>query len=194
MSGPPNPSRPRRLQLGVTAAELAIVAGIAATLVATVAPDFSTLVANAQLRAASEGLRSGLRLAQLEAIKRQGPVELVLTDDAPTAATVDPSPGGRNWVIRAPLPDGGFELIDAAAVATQASRVRVEADRSVFAFDRFGRLRADSYGNAAPNDDLRIDFADRDARGRPLRIVVRPAGSSLGCDPNARDDDPPACG
>jgi len=190
---PETPTRARRLQKGVTALELAIVTAIGATLVAAAAPDFSGFVANAQLRSASENLRSGLRLAQIEAIKRQAPVELVLTDDEPGSASVRPASDGRNWVIRALSPGGGFELLQSLAGAAQTPRVRIEADRSIFAFDPFGRLRADSYGNAAPSGDLRVDLADRDARGRPLRVVVRPTGSSLNCDPSARGGDPFGC-
>ncbi|MEZ5602957.1 MAG: GspH/FimT family pseudopilin [Burkholderiaceae bacterium] len=141
---PETPTRARCLQTGVTALELAIVTAIGATLVAAAAPDFSGFVANAQLRSASENLRSGLRLAQIEAIKRQAPVELVLTDDEPGSASVRPASDGRNWVIRAPSPGGGFELLQSLAGAAQTPRVRVEADRGVFAFDpldAFARTR-----------------------------------------------------
>lgn len=194
MSRDAMPKRQRRRQRGITAIDLAIAMGIAATLVATAAPDFSGFVANAQLRAASDNLRSGLRLAQIEAIKRQAPVELVLTDDEPYTAAVTPSPGGRNWVVRVVEPGGRYALLQSLAGGSQTPRVLVEADRAVFAFDPFGRLRADSYGNSAPADDLRVELADREARGRPLRVVVRPAGSSLSCDPRASGGDPFACG
>lgn len=173
--------------------ELAIVTGIAATLLASAAPDFSGFLAGAQLRSASDNLRGGLRLAQIEAIKRQAPVELVLTDDEPRTADVTPSVEGRNWVIRAPSTSGGFELIRSRAGESWTPRVRVEADRGVFAFDPFGRLRADSFGNSAPTRELRVELADREARARPLWVVVRPGGSSLSCDPRAPDGDPFAC-
>jgi Tfp pilus assembly protein FimT len=191
---PTVPVRKRSLQRGMSAVELAIVLGIGATLAATAGPDFSGFFANVQLRAASNNLRSGLRLAQLEAVKRQSPVELVLTGDAPTAATVRPSVDGRNWVIRAPLPDGRFELIETSTLARQTSRVRVEAERGVFAFDPFGRLRADSFGHAAPTREIHIELSDHESRGRPLRVVVRPAGATTSCDPNAAGNDPFACG
>ena len=178
----------------MSAVELAIVLGIGATLAATAGPDFSGLIANVQLRAASDNLRSGLRLAQLEAVKRQSTVELVLTGDPPKVATVRPSVDGRNWVIRAPLPDGGFELIETSTGARQTPRVRVEAERGVFAFDPFGRLRADSFGHATPNGELRIELSDHESRGRPLRVVVRPGGATTSCDPNAAGNDPFACG
>lgn len=190
---PDKPTRARRPQLGMTVAEVAIVTAIAATLVAAAAPDLSGFVANAQVRAASENLRSGLRLAQIEAIKRQAMVELVLTDDEPSRPNVRPARDGRNWVIRTAAP-GGYELLQSLAGTSQTPRVRIEADRGVFAFDRFGRLRADSFGNDAPSTDLRVELADRDARGRPLRVVVRPTGSSLNCDPRAPGDDPFGCG
>jgi Tfp pilus assembly protein FimT len=189
----PTPPRLRCLQRGATVVELAIVVGIAATLLAAAAPDLSGFVANRQLHAASDNLRAGLRQAQIEAIKRQAPVELVLTDDAPDAAAPTPAVDGRNWVIRAPLANGGFELIQSRVGSSHTPRVRIEADRGVFAFDMFGRLRADSFGQPAPSSDLRVELTDRDARGRPLRVMVRPAGSSLSCDPRAADGAPFAC-
>lgn len=191
---PDMPKRARRPQKGVTAVELAIVSTIAATIAAAAAPDLSGFLANSQLRTASDDLRSGLRLAQIEAIKRQGLVELVLTDEAPGRPDVRPASDGCNWVIRALRPDGGLELLRGSSSASLAARVRVDADREAFAFDAFGRLRADSLGNAAPEADLRIELSDRDARGRPLRVVVRPSGSSVNCDPRARGDDAFACG
>ena len=190
---PDMPKRVRRPQMGVTALELAIVTTIAATIAVAAASDLAGFLVNSQLRTASDELRSALRLAQIEAIKRQAVVELVLTAEASGRPDVQPASDGRNWVIRAPSPGGGFELLQSLAGAAQTPRVRVEADRGVFAFDPFGRLRADSYGNAAPSGDLRVDLADRDARGRPLRVVVRPTGSSLNCDPSARGGDPFGC-
>lgn len=191
---PDMPKRARRPQKGVTAVELAIVSTIAATIAAAAAPDLSGFLANSQLRTASDDLRSGLRLAQIEAIKRQGLVELVLTDEAPGRPEVRAVSNGRNWVIRATRPDGGFELLQSSSGETRTPRVRIEADRQVFAFDAFGRLRADSLGNAAPEADLRIELSDRDARGRPLRVMVRPSGSSVNCDPHARGGEAFACG
>lgn len=188
---------PRRVpgpQGGVTAVELTIVITIATTLAAAAASGLPGFVANAQLRAASEDLRSALRLAQIEAIKRQGVVELVLTEEAPARPDVRPASDGPNWVIRMARPDGGFDLLQSSSGAIRAARVRVAADRGAFAFDAFGRLRADSLGNSAPRADLRIELSDRDARGRPLRVLVRPSGSSVNCDPQAQGDESFACG
>lgn len=191
---PDMPKRVRRPHDGVTVVELAIVTAIGATIAAAAASGLPGFLANAQLRAASDELRSALRFAQIEAIKRQAPVELVLTDEAPGRPDVRPASDGCNWVIRALRPDGGLELLRGSSSASLAARVRVDADREAFAFDAFGRLRADSLGNAAPEADLRIELSDRDARGRPLRVVVRPSGSSVNCDPRARGDDAFACG
>lgn len=182
----------RHRQRGVTMAELAVVSAIGVTLVAAAVPDFSVFVANAQLRTASEDLRRALRLAQIEAIKRQAPVELVLTAQTPHDAAVVPAPYGRNWVVRAQQADGGYELIRSSAGAV--STLQIQSQRSVFAFDPFGRLRADSLGNPAPERKQLIDLADRDARGRPLRVVVSPAGSTSSCDPRASREDPLHCG
>ncbi|MBN9427740.1 MAG: GspH/FimT family pseudopilin [Burkholderiales bacterium] len=182
-----------RRQSGLTLVEMAITMLIFAILVAAAAPSFTGFLANTQIRSASDSLRNGLRVAQMEAIKRNRPVELVLTDSAPTSSTVTALATGRNWVIRTARIGGGFDLLQGFAGASQVPRVTLSADRSIFAFDAFGRLTADSAGNAAPAADLAVAITDSDSKGRPLRVVVRTGGSSISCDPNATAGTPFAC-
>ena len=70
----------------------------------------------------------------------------------------------------------GVDVVDMGVVRddpeSHTPRVRIEADRGVFAFDMFGRLRQDSFGQPAPSSDLRVELTDRDARGRPLRVAM----------------------
>ncbi|MGD9946413.1 MAG: GspH/FimT family pseudopilin [Burkholderiaceae bacterium] len=180
-------------QHGLTLVEMAITMLIFAILVAAAAPSFSGFLANTQIRSASDSLRNGLRVAQMEAMKRNRRVELVLTDSAPTSATVTATAAGRNWVIRAEQAGGGFELLQGFAGQTQTPQVTITADRSIFSFDAFGRLSEDSAGNAAPAGDLAVAIADSGSKGRPLRVLVRPGGASASCDPAATSGSPFAC-
>lgn len=182
-----------RRQHGLTLVEMAITMLIFAILVAAAAPSFGGFLANTQIRSASDSLRNGLRVAQMEAIKRNRPVELVLTNDAPISGDVNASTAGRNWVVRTTRANGTFELLQGFAGTSQIPRVTLAADRGIFAFDAFGRLTADSAGNAAPAADLAVAISDSDSKGRPLRVVVRTGGSSVSCDPNATSGTPFAC-
>lgn len=172
--------------------EAAIVAALGTTLLAAASPELAQFLADAQLRSAADGLRGALRTAQLEALGRQVPVELVLTDEAPRDANVTPSAGGRNWVVRAAV-DGRFELIRGFSGADRAPRVQLHSGRSNFVFDAFGRLHDDD-DREHPEQGWQIRIEDRASIGRPLRVVVTPAGSSIACDPAAAPGDSFACG
>ncbi len=184
----------RTWQRGATVVEMVILFAIGTTLLAAASPELSLLAANAQMRSAADSLRSGLRIAQREALSRQLPVELVLTDDAPRAAQVAPAADGSNWIVRAVRGDRSFELLASFSGADQTPRVLVKAERSVFAFDSFGRLRVDASGEAHARDAWRIAFDDRLAIARPLRVEVTTGGSSTTCDPSAGATDSFTCG
>lgn len=183
----------RARQRGATVVEAAIVAAIGTTLLAAASPEVAQYVVNSQLRSAADGLRSALRTAQLEALARQVPVELVLTDDEPRDANVTPRAAGRNWVVRAAV-DGRYEWIRGFSGADRAPRVHLHSARGTFAFDAFGRLRDDGNARRLSEDGWRISVEDRESIGRPLRVVVTPGGSSTACDPAAAPGDSYSCG
>ncbi len=183
----------RTRQRGATVIEATIVAAIGTTLLAAASPELAQYFADAQLRSAADDLRGALRTAQIEALSRQAPVELVLTDDAPRDAGVTPHPGGRNWVVRAAV-DGRFELIRGFSGADRAPRVQLHSSRGTFVFDAFGRVREAGSDREHPEHGWEIRVEDRASIGRPLRVVVTPAGSSIACDPAAAPGDSFACG
>lgn len=183
----------RTRQRGATVIEAAIVAAIGTTLLAAASPELAQFLADAQLRSVADDLRGALRTAQLEALSRQTPVELVLTEDEPRDADVAPHPGGRNWVVRTAV-DGRFELIRGFSGADRAPRVALHSGRGSFVFDAFGRLRDAGDDREHPAHGWQIRVEDRASVGRPLRVVVTPAGSSIACDPAAAPGDSFACG
>lgn len=89
--------KPYSFQRGVTLIELVIGMAIVAMLVSAGLPSFMQWMQNAQVRAAAEGLQTGLQLARAEAVRRNTPVRFQLTSTLTNACALSPS--GKNWVI-----------------------------------------------------------------------------------------------
>ncbi|MEI8325579.1 MAG: GspH/FimT family pseudopilin, partial [Betaproteobacteria bacterium] len=88
---------------GFSLIELVVGLAIMALLLALGLPSLNEYLANSKIRAQASSFNSTLQLARAEAIRLNGGVELVLTDDAPTAANKDSSTlsaTGRNWMVR----------------------------------------------------------------------------------------------
>jgi type IV fimbrial biogenesis protein FimT len=131
---------------GVTLVEMMIGLAIVALLLMAGVPAFTTFLQNSKLRTTAEALSGGLQLARAEAVKRNGQVEIVLTDDDPIAATVNsitPSTTGRNWVVRYYDPTTLFySFVEGRFGSTSGSLdttpVVVTAANATIAFNGFG--------------------------------------------------------
>lgn len=173
--------------------EAAIVAAIGTTLLAAASPRLAEFAVTAQVRSAADDLRAGLRIAQREALARQRPVELVLTDSLPQADAIVARPDGRNWVVRAVRENGGHELV-ASFHGDGVPRIAFQSQRGgVFTFDAFGRLRAPADAADAAQDVWSVAVADRLAIARPMHVRVTAGGSSTTCDPEAGAGEPFSC-
>jgi len=84
-------------QRGVTLVELIVTLTILGLLLAAAAPPMARWAANAKLRAVSEDLQSGLRLA--EAVRSTRQAVFVLTNATP-AIGATPVANGSNWYAR----------------------------------------------------------------------------------------------
>jgi type IV fimbrial biogenesis protein FimT len=94
---------------GFSLIELMVVVTIMALMVIMFAPDMATWIANSKVRGAAESLASELRLAQLEALRRNRQAVFALTDDTP-ALDAAPKDNALNWFVRAvPTPDEGAD-------------------------------------------------------------------------------------
>jgi type IV fimbrial biogenesis protein FimT len=187
------------LQAGFTLIEVLVGLAILAIMLSLGMPAFSNYLGNARLRASASSLHAAAQLARTEAIRRNTAVELILTDDAPTAAnqnTVNLSTTGQNWIVRAQDPGAAtFTLLqgrsaqeggNASVVVTgTVSRVtfnglgRSAAGAQTFRFTSTAGACADVHG-AGPMRCLDVRVAAA-GQARLCDPVIATAGDSRGC-------------
>ena len=166
---------------GFTLIELMVVVTVLALLALLAAPMYQTFVANTQIRSASESIMHGLRLAQAEAVKRNGNVEFAL--EASTGWTITDL-SDNSVIARSTWADGAPK-----AVVSAQSLSKVQ-------YDGLGRLRL--AGKRPTVDDpvpvFNVSTSMSNADQRLLRIVVdiRGGGARM-CDPKLPGDDPGGC-
>jgi type IV fimbrial biogenesis protein FimT len=98
---------------GFTLIELMVVVTIMALMVVMFAPNMAVWIANSKVRGTAESLASEVRLAQVEALRRNRQAVFALTDEAP-ALDATPADNKLNWFVRAlPTPaeaaEAGFD-------------------------------------------------------------------------------------
>lgn len=162
----------RSLQRAFTLVEMLITIAILAILLALAAPSFSVLLANAQIRTASQALFDGLQLARVEAIRRNARVIFTLSGQSAWTVTVE---SDGSTVQSRPAGEGSASVTVAVtpAGATKAT------------FDGLGRLQ--------PNTDATASITQLDAdtsiipagRSHPLRVTLSGGGAVRLCDPAA---------
>ena len=179
----------RRRTRGFTLIELMIGITLLGILLVFAYPSYTSFIRNSQIRTAAESVLNGLQLARAEAIRRNSNVQFVLLNEANSAAT----PGGTDWVIRAPNADspGGVEDVQTrrenatsaigarigAATATSATPAAPGAKMpATIAFTALGRL-------TTATTIRQIDITGAEGT-RNLTIVLAPGGDVRLCDPN----------
>lgn len=183
-----------RLQRGVTLVELMIGLAILAFLLMAGVPAFTTFMQNQRLRTAADSLLAGLQLARAEAVKRNGRVELVLTDDDPVAAgvsSITSSTTGRNWVVRYYDPSTMFyDFIEGRSGSVgsgelDSTTVVITAGNAVITFDGLGATTlasASTYQVTNPTGGACVPTGPV----RCLNVIVSPGGQVRMCDPDTR--------
>lgn len=185
-----------RAQSGYSLVELIVGLAVLALLISLGIPEYSKFIANARIRATTEGVSTGLNLARAEAVKRNNRVELVLTDDLPVESLVNvitPSVSGANWVVREWVPlTNSFTFIEGKVGAEGSGReeasVTLTSSSADASYD--GRVIFTGFGSMAIGQPVSFQFtypaAGLCATAGPMRclnINVTPGGQIRVCDP-----------
>ena len=150
---------------------------------------------------------AGLQMARAEAVKLNQRTEFIVTDDAPTAASVDTtntSTTGRNWIVRA-LVAGGNTFVEgksgaegSGAATSGASPIAVAGSIPAITFDGFGMpVGLAAVATFQFSNPTAGDCATSGGAGGPIRcVVVRVSrgGQTRLCDPAVAAADTRSCG
>ena len=195
------------LNRGMTLIEILVAVAIVALILALGVPSLGTYLQGAKLASATGGYIAGLQMARAEAIRRNLPVEFVLTetpvDTADLPNALAPSATGRNFVVRASGP-AGFVLVEAKSAAEGSggsggtSSVTVTGAGAPDAFD--GRVPFNGLGSVVGDNTYTLNVANPAGGAchpsgpmRCLRVVVQAGGQIGSCDPQAPFGDSRAC-
>ncbi len=164
---------------GFTLIELMVAIALFALLMLVAMPMYGTFINNTQIRTATESLLAGVRLAQTEAVKRNGDVEFVL-DEA------------KGWKVNN-LEDGAEIQSSEFFAGAPNAVVKPDGDARRVTFNGLGRIVAKN-----PADDTaplaRVDVTTAAiASPRALRLVVGTAYGIKVCDPALAAADPAGC-
>ncbi len=184
--------------------ELMIGIVIMAVLVAAGFPAYTTYLENAKLRSAAESFMTGVQLARSEAVRRNTPVEFVLTTDEARGVNVETtnlSPTALNWIVRVVIPATGLhEFIegkswfqDSGQTATGTPRITIDGVQSI----KFNGLGATNNLANQATFDFKKSGGTCAVDGGPircLRVIVAVGGQARMCDPAvAASGDTRAC-
>ena len=188
---------------GVTLVEMVVAMAIMAILLTMSLPSLSAHMANMAVRNSAESLYAAAQRARAEAIRRNEPVDLVLTDDIPNnaagaannIATLTESATGRNWVVRAPNQAVSRQLIDMKLGAeSAASKVAVNAGA-------VGRIQFNGLGESSNAATVAVTLSHQSlntncALAESVRCVsvrISPGGQARLCEPGQPITDPRSC-
>jgi type IV fimbrial biogenesis protein FimT len=179
----------RRRARGFTLTELLFGMALLAVLIGLGVPAFGGFLQNAKLGTRSKSFYTGLQLARSEAIRRNLPVEFVLTDTPLSTANVEnvavTAANGRNWMVRVqPAASAAYQLIEAksALEGGDLASLQVLSGTDIISFN--------GTGGTADGAAQRIDFSNPVGGlcvpAGPMRcwsIVVGAGGQIRLCDP-----------
>lgn len=199
---------------GFTLVELMIAISIVAVMMLLGLPSLSALLQNSKLGSTAQSLQAGIQLARAEAIKRNLPVEFVLSNttgainsDAAANALAG-NANGQAWAVRFLDPDDNtYHLIEAKAAlegsgqangSTSAVRLQGASVAPAAAFT--GVIAFNGLGSTTTNAEYRIGL-DNPSGGqcapngpmRCLEVRASPGGQVKVCDPIAAAGDSRAC-
>jgi type IV fimbrial biogenesis protein FimT len=203
-------------ELGFNLTEVIVVMAIMAILLGLGLPSYRTYMANQRVASSAEVFMAGLQMARGEAVKRNQRVEFILTDDTPTAASVDTtntSTTGRNWIVRA-LAAGGNTFVEGKSGA-EGSGAATAAQSPIALTGSIGAVTFDGFGSPGTisntgtfvglTANATFDFSNPSGGAcatsgggggpiRCLRIRLNRGGQTRMCDPAVDSTDTRSCG
>lgn len=207
----------RARQAGFTLIELVVALTIIAVMLLLGMPSMNSLFQNAKIGNAAQTLQAGVQLARAEAIRRNLPVEFVLSNvttavnsDA-TANSAAANPNGGAWIVRyvelATPADTSYHLIEAKAALEGSGQavgstpnVRVQGSSVAPAATFTGVITFNGLGGTSDGAEYRL-AVDNPSGGacaptgpmRCLQVRASPGGQVKICDPLAAAGDSRAC-
>lgn len=182
---------PRRSGRGFTLIELMVTIALLALLLGLAGPAFTLWTRNAQVRAVSDALQNGARLAQSEAVRRNRQMVFFLTNNTGCDNSITPAANGRFWSVRTVSLIAGeaAETVQCGNLADSAGNVAI-AGPTLICFNSAGRQTANASpgmggGNTCTLNASGVSTYDLSATGsdRPLRVLVSLGGQVRMCDP-----------
>ena len=168
---------------GFSLVELLVAVAIFALLVMTSVPMYGQFVANTQIRTATESMLSGVRLAQTEAVKRNGTVEFVL----------DPAVG---WTVNdISDPNNPVPVMNSLFIAGAKQTTITPANALTrVTFNGLGRIfPKNPTDNTNPLAQVDVTTSTSVNAPRNLRLVIGTAYGIKACDPALANTDPAGC-
>ncbi|MEO8057728.1 MAG: GspH/FimT family pseudopilin [Burkholderiales bacterium] len=202
----------RRRHSGFTLIEIMVTLVIVALMVFMALPSMTTYFQNSKIGSAAQAYATGMQVARAEAIRRNLPVEFVLTDSDVTASNIEnlaaPAANGRNWLVRVFNPaKAAFDLIEkksalegSGQIAGSTPTVSVTGTAQVppTAFD--GIVTFNGFGGTTTTSQIWLDINNLAGGAcfpagtmRCLRVRVTPGGQVRACDPQLAAPDSRAC-
>lgn len=182
---------------GFSLIELLVGLAILAMLLALGLPAMRDFMTNSRLRGVAADFSAAAQLARSEAIQRNGGVDLVLTSDVPSTATVasaTSNASGPHWMVRALQGTDTYTLLDAHVAGEGSQRagggsavvLSSSTGTATLAFSGFGatvpsgttaqfNFTSPSLGNCVSDNTP--------GPVRCLRVQVSAAGQVRLCDP-----------
>jgi type IV fimbrial biogenesis protein FimT len=183
------PPKPRK-QRGVTLIELMVSITLLSLLLGLAAPSFRVWLRNAQVRTVTDGLQTGLRLAQTEAVRRNRQVVFFLTNSNTCDDTISAAADGRFWSIRtvALLAGDTPAVVQCGVLSDVAAGVGITGAAAV-CFNSAGR-QVENATTGVTDGNCVLDAAgvsrytvSATGSDRPLRVLVSLGGQTRMCDP-----------
>lgn len=187
----------RRATAGFTLIEMLIAVVLLGMLAIAAGPSFHTFMVNTRIRNVAESLQNGLRLAQVEATKRNTQVDFVMTTASqftsnPTNGAPTASASGTAWVVREPA--STFIAGKVTAEGSDSVSITASVPSGCAAFG--GTINFDGLGRTLLPCNLTLavnDSSSSDSSKRPLSVLVSPGGKVRMCNPLFAAGDPQAC-